>query len=383
MCFWLSLVFIQVRFLQSSQRFQWPVHRLPKFMQPALMMVEKLLSRHIRCGYPHGGLHCSCWALAVPSLRLQELDFMKEGKNAEQCVENFAKMSPHIAPNIYVPQVFWEISTPRLMCMEFMEGMGVTDVTAMKEHGIDPKDVAHLISETFAEMIFHHGFVHCDPHAANMMLRVKPGTENEPQLILLDHGLYKTLGPELRSNYANLWKALVFAKVDDIKAYSLKMGAGEDLYTLFASILTMRPWRKVVAKSHDHLQFSAEPEDVDEIQDYASNSLLKITELLRRLPRVILLLLKTNDCLRAVDNALGAPTNSFVIVGRASSNAVSELQRTGPAAPILKLWDKLEVETRLWVWQTAAAAFSAEINFLKLGIFVVPAVLLVYLRRMN
>lgn len=82
------------------------------------------------------------------------------------------------------------------------------------------------------------------------------------------------------------------------------MGAGEDLYTLFASILTMRPWRKVVAKSHDHLQFSIEREDVGEIQDYAATSLLKITELLRRLPRVILLLLKTNDCLRAVDNAL-------------------------------------------------------------------------------
>lgn len=81
----------------------------------------------------------------------------------------------------------------------------------------------------------------------------------------------------------------------------------------------------------------------------------------------------------------GAPTNTFVIVGRASSAAVSELQRTGPAAPMLKLWDKLEVETRLWIWQTAAAAFSADtdIDFLKLGIFVVPAVLFVYLRRMN
>lgn len=312
-----------------------------------------------------------------------ELDFMKEGKNSERCVENFARMSPHIAPYIAVPQVFWEISTPRLMCMEFMEGIGVTDVKAMKELGIKPKEVAHLISETFAEMIFHHGFVHCDPHAANMMLRVKPGTKSEPQLILLDHGLYKTLGPTLRGNYAALWKSLVFADPDGIKEYSLRMGAGEDLYTLFASILTMRPWRKVVAKSHDHLQFSIEREDVGEIQDYAATSLLKITELLRRLPRVILLLLKTNDCLRAVDNALGTPTNTFVIVGRASSTAVSELQRTGLFAPILKTWDKLELETRLWVWQTAAAAFNTQIEFLKLGKFVVPVVILAYLRRMN
>jgi len=99
-------------------------------------------------------------------------------------------------------------------------------------------------------------------------------------------------------------QSLVFADPDGIKKYSLKMGAGEDLYTLFASVLTMRPWRKVLAKSHDHLRFSIEPEDIGDIQDYAATSLLKITELLRRLPRVILLLLKTNDCLRAVDNAL-------------------------------------------------------------------------------
>lgn len=74
-----------------------------------------------------------------------ELDFMKEGKNSERCVENFARMSPHIAPYITVPQIYWEISTPRLMCMEFMDGIGVTDVRAMKELGIDPKVVAHLV----------------------------------------------------------------------------------------------------------------------------------------------------------------------------------------------------------------------------------------------
>ena len=54
-----------------------------------------------------------------------------EGRNAEQCVENFVKMSPHIAPNITVPQVFREISTPRLMCMEFMDGIGITDAKKM------------------------------------------------------------------------------------------------------------------------------------------------------------------------------------------------------------------------------------------------------------
>lgn len=58
----------------------------------------------------------------------------------------------------------------------------------------------------------------------------------------------------------------MFADVEGIKRHSLEMGAGEDLYTLFASVLTMRPWRKVIAKSIDHLQFSTTKEDVNEIQ---------------------------------------------------------------------------------------------------------------------
>jgi len=72
-----------------------------------------------------------------------------------------------------------------------------------------------------------------------------------------------------------------------------------------------------------------------------------------------------------------------VIVGRASSAAVSELQRSGLFAPVWKLWDKVEVETRLWVWQTAAAALNNQIDFLQFGKFVVPVVLLMYLLWMN
>lgn len=69
---------------------------------------------------------------------------MREGKNAQQCVKKIAKMSPPIAPYIAVPEVYWEIST-RLMCMEFMGGMAVSDSKAMKEVGIKPQEVAELV----------------------------------------------------------------------------------------------------------------------------------------------------------------------------------------------------------------------------------------------
>lgn len=60
--------------------------------------------------------------------------------------------------------------------------------------GFKPEKVAELVSRTFNEMIFIHGDVHCDPHAANLFLRKNEAT-GQLQLVLLDHGLYRQAKP--------------------------------------------------------------------------------------------------------------------------------------------------------------------------------------------
>ncbi|KNA20770.1 hypothetical protein SOVF_049380 [Spinacia oleracea] len=218
----------------------------------------------------------------------------------------------------------------------------------IRKMGVQPYDVSRLISEAFAEMIYKHGFVHCDPHAANLIVRPLPsGKRNilgkrKPQLVLLDHGLYKELDVDTRINYAALWKGLVFSDEKAIRENSAKLGAGDDLYALFAGILTMRPWNRVIDSSVDHLVVQGTDSDRSELQMYASQYFPQISELLRRLPRVILLMLKTNDCLRAVNNALlqGSSLETFLIIGRVSSEAVIEA----------KLLKKKSLLTWLTVW---------------------------------
>lgn len=85
-------------------------------------------------------------------------------------------------------------------------------------------------------------------------------------MILLDHGLYKELDFQTRTNYASLWKGLVFADANAIKEYSAKLGAGEDLYALFAGVLTMRPWNRVVDPSMDHLVIQGDENERLELQ---------------------------------------------------------------------------------------------------------------------
>ncbi len=61
-------------------------------------------------------------------------------------------------------------------------------------------------------------------------------------------------------------QALVFADAKEIKERSVKLGAGDDLYGLFAGVLTMRPWNKIVDQSFDHLNIPDTPEQRDELQ---------------------------------------------------------------------------------------------------------------------
>ncbi|MFS7961201.1 hypothetical protein Hanom_Chr08g00712091 [Helianthus anomalus] len=122
--------------------------------------------------------------------------------------------------------------------------------------------------------------------------------------------------------YVTFLQALVLADVKGIKENCMKFGAGEDLYTFFTSILTMKPWERVIDPAVDHLAIN----DHSDLQIYGPEYFSQVTELLRRLPRVILLMMKTNDCLRSVNNALlqRPSLESFLIIGRVSSEAVIE-----------------------------------------------------------
>ncbi|KAF7830952.1 putative ABC1 protein [Senna tora] len=303
-------------------------------------------------------------SLPKASFHPKELDFLIEAKNSEKCLENFRKFSPRIANYIYAPKVYWNLSTSKLLTMEFMDGAQINDVKAIKKLGIHPHEVSTLLSQTFAEMMFKHGFVHCDPHAANLLVRPLPSSQRnilckrKPQLVLLDHGLYKELDYHTRTNYAALWKALIFADANAIKKYSTKLGAGEDLYALFAGILTMRPWNRVVDSSVDHLVIKGSASELSELQMYASQYFPQISELLRRLPREILLMLKTNDCLRAVNNSLlqESSLETFYIIGKVSSEALIEakvLQSKSLLTWISVILDDFLLEVRLWGMQVA------------------------------
>lgn len=161
-----------------------------------------------------------------------ELDFKIEANNAIKVAEMLKHRS-----KVKVPVVYPELSTAKVLTMEFVKGVRVNDLTALKDLGLHPADVADTLSSTFAEMALCHGFVHGDPHAGNVYARAHPETK-EAQIIIMDHGLYHLMDDAVRLNFCSLLISCILRRSKQMQVFGEKF-AGQ-LYRYFPLILS--PW---------------------------------------------------------------------------------------------------------------------------------------------
>ncbi|XP_022432119.1 uncharacterized aarF domain-containing protein kinase 1 isoform X1 [Delphinapterus leucas] len=244
-----------------------------------------------------------------------ELDFLNEGRNAEKV----AQMLKHF-DFLKVPQIYWELSTKRVLLMEFVDGGQVNDRDYMERNKIDVNEISRHLGKMYSEMIFVSGFVHCDPHPGNVLVRKCPGT-GKVEIVLLDHGLYQVLTEEFRLDYCHLWQSLIWTDMKSVKKYSQRLGAG-DLYPLFTCMLTARSWDSV---NRGIGQTPVTATEDSEIRNNAANYLPQISHLLNLVPRQMLLIFKTNDLLRGIEAALGtrASATSFLNMSRCCIKALA------------------------------------------------------------
>lgn len=80
-------------------------------------------------------------------------------RNGEATKERFKNRK-----DFYVPEIYWDLSTKKILTMEFIDGVKVNDVEGLLKLGVSPKWVRQTLLEVFAEQMYQHGVVHCDPH---------------------------------------------------------------------------------------------------------------------------------------------------------------------------------------------------------------------------
>lgn len=128
----------------------------------------------------------------------EELDYLQEGKNAEIIADNSRDLD-----RVLIPKIYWDYTTKRVLTMEYMQGIKISNYDELDRAGIDRKQVARLLVQIYCKQIFIDGFFHADPHPGNLFV-----TE-EGKIVLIDFGMTGSINDELREQLTKLAAAAV------------------------------------------------------------------------------------------------------------------------------------------------------------------------------
>ncbi len=101
---------------------------------------------------------------------LRELDFRLEAEHAARFRQQFLD-----DPGIRIPAVIWELSSRRVLCLDYLPGIKITDRQALVEAGIDPAAVAEKGAASYLQQLVRFGFFHADPHPGNLAVAADGG----------------------------------------------------------------------------------------------------------------------------------------------------------------------------------------------------------------
>lgn len=124
-----------------------------------------------------------------------ELDYLHEGRNLERIASNFADES-----SLHIPTIYWDLTTTRVLTLERIRGIKITNVAELEAQGCDRGVIARRATRILLTMILRDGFFHADPHAGNVFV------ERDGRIGLIDFGM---VGEVDRSSQDGLMKLML------------------------------------------------------------------------------------------------------------------------------------------------------------------------------
>ncbi|XP_051925891.1 uncharacterized aarF domain-containing protein kinase 5 [Hippocampus zosterae] len=306
----------------------------------------------------------------------QELDFENEARNSERCANDLKHFK-----FIVVPKVFWEQTSKRVLTAEFCNGCKVNNVEELKKQGLSLKDTADKLIRAFAEQIFYTGFIHADPHPGNVLVR--RGPDNKVELVLLDHGLYEHLSQPDRLALCKLWRSIVLRDEAAMEMYSKTLGVKE--YFLFCEMLLQRP----INMRELRLSNILSQEETAYMRQMAIHRFNSIMQVLKAMPRPMLLVFRNINTVRSINITLGAPVDRYFVMaksavrccGKIQAERTSMLHRFWIVHSLWTRWEGLKFELALRSEMALMSVTRSLVNLLSyLGLISLDSDMYDYLR---
>ncbi len=142
----------------------------------------------------------------------RELDLRREGASASELAE-----AMEAEPAYFVPAIDWDRTTGRVLTLEWIDGIKLTDTTALLAAGIDPKALARTLVHAFLRQAISEGFFHADMHQGNLF--ALPGANGQGRIAAIDFGIMGRIDRRARVWLAEILYGLItgnYARVAEI-----------------------------------------------------------------------------------------------------------------------------------------------------------------------
>ncbi|KAG5495090.1 hypothetical protein JKF63_02143 [Porcisia hertigi] len=264
----------------------------------------------------------------------REMDFTLEASNAKRFRRAFLDN-----PHLYIPRVYDAYTSKQLLVLEWIEGTKLNDVESVRSR-YDERRVLTTLFDAVGDMVFKHGFVHADPHAANVLVRPMPNSDATPvtmgagtamrrttkakdssdyQVVLIDFGLAMPERMRFRYQYALFFVSLFTNDQESLRRVVRDWGINKA--ELFASIQAQKPLEAIQAGSYGEVT----REEVISMQKKAHEQAKEMLLDTRRIPKELIMVGRSFDILRSVNRLYGSPVNRVNMFVRSAAECLGPL----------------------------------------------------------
>ncbi|KAF5350128.1 hypothetical protein D9756_009121 [Leucocoprinus leucothites] len=357
----------------------------------------------------------------------QELDFEREAENASKTAA-FIESEPTLRGKVYIPKVYPEYSTKKVMVAEWIEGVRLSDrkgirrLVGEKEPIVEdavPRSVAsapstdlssssiapapspisvkspstsftfpakplkggtqsimHTMVSLFSAQMFNWGWVHCDPHPGNIIIRPSPTSPTQPQLVLIDHGLYVQVPEQFKREWVDLWRGMLSGDFSQVENVTKSWGMG--MPDLLASFTLMKP--VVLRRNRKKVQKEVKDEEKKErrpLTQYEQSVLMKqklkgfLTDT-DRMPKVLIFLTRNMRMVQGNNQSLGSPVNRIKITGYWASKSQIRNPNLSFGQRIREWWSHIVfrgvmLSLDISFWKTKFIAWLGDVRYRLFG----------------
>ncbi|KAA3676904.1 aarF domain-containing kinase [Paragonimus westermani] len=317
----------------------------------------ELLLRLVEFIHPNFGF---AWVLQdMKETLAKELDFENEAKNAARCARDLSELGASRSDGaVHIPWVDLKLTSKRVLTAEFIDGIKINQVSALRGAGFSLTELDRLLIQTFSHQVFCTGFVHADPHPGNLLVRRRPSVPSVSsnmflspltvvrcaastcyntllffaclpcqlwnwllysapfsppkytpiQLVLLDHGLYDSLPNSQRIFLCDMYQAILDCDESRMQFASSQLGVKG--WSTFGEVLLQKPWRRRTL----HLSAQLTEDDRAYLRATAAAHFDRVMSVLQEVPRPMLLFIRNLNLIRSICRLHGDPVDRYFLM---------------------------------------------------------------------